>query len=719
MVRLVCVEGGSSKFWEGAVEGDVFTVRFGKLGTAGQTQTKKFASAAAAEKALAKKAAEKRAKGYAEEAGAKAAAKAGPATAPPAKRPTKKAAAAASWFPFLFYGARAGDYSDGFSYELRFQKTLDKKTRTALAVAFEAALAERGGTWDASWKWSGPWALVEFGDCDPTPLLKDLEVVIEAVHGVAPLDQAIFIEAEATSAEDAWTAWSLAQRAAPAAGPTSGTTSPLYERDDDPELPRYAADAAFDQAQIADSRARVAAAAKREGEVRDAALALVPCDRSKLPAVRIPEVLAPYLEDSGFPKPVPQVPRPRRAAALADGTGILVVDEKALFRVSAKGTERLWQATAGDNFSVAGLPDGLAAVLGREGLVLLDTAHPKKPIHTLPVGGYHIHAVLGGRLLVVLLDGVVAVVAVIERRLTLLGRLKLKAKVRLMELREGDGIFLPSGNSDTCYELVGAEAAWHGVAGHSSGQRAATIELASVPKLPRPVAAPKAKTALLGLTRRPGSTVGPGGRVVGLGLDQLGVTENIGWIDDAGKPQRWNITGWYRGFGVSPDGATMVAATWEKAFVRRLADGTRAPEVIWDSAQHGAESIVGVAWAAGDRVAVLDEVGLHLIDRKGKLVAKHELAAGEKPTYGSITGRCASCHDGRVIVALSWQAPHVNVFGVFADRVAPLASFEVPVALATVYDVGGRIVLAGARGEGFELQNTLRAWEAGAGRASV
>ncbi len=61
----------------------------------------------------------------------------------------------------------------------------------------------------------------------------------------------------------------------------------------------------------------------------------------------------------------------------------------------------------------------------------------------------------------------------------------------------------------------------------------------------------------------------------------------------------------------------------------------------------------------------------------------------------------------------------MNVFGVFADRVAPLASFEVPVTLATVDEVGGRFVVAGARGEGFELQNTFAAWEAGARQASV
>jgi predicted DNA-binding WGR domain protein len=64
--RLTSTEGGSSKFWEGAVEGTTLTVRFGKIGSAGQTKTKSFASADAARKELAKLIAEKLAKGYKE-----------------------------------------------------------------------------------------------------------------------------------------------------------------------------------------------------------------------------------------------------------------------------------------------------------------------------------------------------------------------------------------------------------------------------------------------------------------------------------------------------------------------------------------------------------------------------------------------------------------------------------------------------------------------------
>ena len=54
----------SSKFWEPQVEGDSLTVRFGKIGTGGQTHTKKFSSPAKAEAEYRKLVCEKLAKGY-------------------------------------------------------------------------------------------------------------------------------------------------------------------------------------------------------------------------------------------------------------------------------------------------------------------------------------------------------------------------------------------------------------------------------------------------------------------------------------------------------------------------------------------------------------------------------------------------------------------------------------------------------------------------------
>jgi predicted DNA-binding WGR domain protein len=59
-------EGGSSKFWEVALDGSHQTVKFGRIGTAGQSKTKSFASEAEAKKDTDKLIAEKTGKGYAE-----------------------------------------------------------------------------------------------------------------------------------------------------------------------------------------------------------------------------------------------------------------------------------------------------------------------------------------------------------------------------------------------------------------------------------------------------------------------------------------------------------------------------------------------------------------------------------------------------------------------------------------------------------------------------
>jgi len=58
--------GNSAKFWEIGVSGDTVTVRFGRIGTEGQTQVKSFPDAAAATRHAEKLIAAKIGKGYAE-----------------------------------------------------------------------------------------------------------------------------------------------------------------------------------------------------------------------------------------------------------------------------------------------------------------------------------------------------------------------------------------------------------------------------------------------------------------------------------------------------------------------------------------------------------------------------------------------------------------------------------------------------------------------------
>jgi len=63
---FICVEDGASKFWEVVVNGTELTVRFGRLGTKGQTQTKVFTSADAAAHEKEKLIRSKMGKGYEE-----------------------------------------------------------------------------------------------------------------------------------------------------------------------------------------------------------------------------------------------------------------------------------------------------------------------------------------------------------------------------------------------------------------------------------------------------------------------------------------------------------------------------------------------------------------------------------------------------------------------------------------------------------------------------
>ena len=64
--RFECVSGSSAKFWEVTVTDKEVKVRFGRLGTEGQCQTKTFASAAAANVHVEKVIQQKTEKGYAE-----------------------------------------------------------------------------------------------------------------------------------------------------------------------------------------------------------------------------------------------------------------------------------------------------------------------------------------------------------------------------------------------------------------------------------------------------------------------------------------------------------------------------------------------------------------------------------------------------------------------------------------------------------------------------
>jgi DNA ligase-1 len=64
--RFECIAGNSAKFWEISIQGGDVTVRFGRLGTQGQTQSKSFAAVDAAAQHAEKLIGEKTKKGYVE-----------------------------------------------------------------------------------------------------------------------------------------------------------------------------------------------------------------------------------------------------------------------------------------------------------------------------------------------------------------------------------------------------------------------------------------------------------------------------------------------------------------------------------------------------------------------------------------------------------------------------------------------------------------------------
>src|SRR6218665_1670082 len=89
MRRFELIDGSSQKFWEIELQGSDFTVRWGRIGTDGQSQQKSFPSAAKAQTEHNKLPTEKQKKGYAENTGGtpKARAQAKPGTPDPAPEP--------------------------------------------------------------------------------------------------------------------------------------------------------------------------------------------------------------------------------------------------------------------------------------------------------------------------------------------------------------------------------------------------------------------------------------------------------------------------------------------------------------------------------------------------------------------------------------------------------------------------------------------------------
>ncbi|WP_342375832.1 WGR domain-containing protein [Myxococcus stipitatus] len=155
MRRFEFVEGTSSKFWQPEVQGNVFIVTFGRIGTAGQRKEKGFPDAAAAQREYEKKVAEKVREGYREVtdgAAAPAPVAAAPVAPPkprlpgrvPAATPTPESLKAAA-DALAGLRARLG----WRSWEVTSRARNARRALRALGGVDPAAHAELSGTFDA------------------------------------------------------------------------------------------------------------------------------------------------------------------------------------------------------------------------------------------------------------------------------------------------------------------------------------------------------------------------------------------------------------------------------------------------------------------------------------------------------------------------------------------------------------------------------------------
>jgi predicted DNA-binding WGR domain protein len=141
MRRFELVEGASNKFWEVDVSGNDVTTRWGRIGTAGQSKTKTFASPAAAQKEHDDLVREKLAKGYHEEG-----VEAPPPTPPPPPAPksddaTPRSDLARKAHPFRSFGLKRPDVDAAAAFERMRTHYQEHTALWAKAARRDAAMA--------------------------------------------------------------------------------------------------------------------------------------------------------------------------------------------------------------------------------------------------------------------------------------------------------------------------------------------------------------------------------------------------------------------------------------------------------------------------------------------------------------------------------------------------------------------------------------------------
>ncbi len=206
MARWTCTEAGSNKFWEAEVSGSTLIVRFGKVGTKGQTKERAFADPDAAAKELAKIIREKEARGYVR---ADAEREPSPGTTSPAAGDSGDEGEGG------YFALHPRDWdegaNDGHAYEIRFRTEPDAATKIKIAGLFEKRASK--GVLSAStrpWLWSGPWALLYVGERPPEEdedftshdTFIAMSDMLTAIGKVATIRQAVFLGARDRGGDD-------------------------------------------------------------------------------------------------------------------------------------------------------------------------------------------------------------------------------------------------------------------------------------------------------------------------------------------------------------------------------------------------------------------------------------------------------------------------------------------------------------------------------------
>ena len=205
--------------------------------------------------------------------------------------------------PYRRYGlTRGGRRTGPWAYRLRLREVPDAETRVRIARAAAGVIDPARFGDSPPWLWSGAFVLVRLRpgeETDAAAILDALTRVVDAVHGVVPLAEAVSFEARGVDETDAAETWSVTTQPVPDPGPDFGVPVAFWAPGvgDTTALPAPVADPAAEAVlrsgaadalrRRAEERAADSAAALAAGEI-----VLVPVAEEVGELVRDPDVVS-------------------------------------------------------------------------------------------------------------------------------------------------------------------------------------------------------------------------------------------------------------------------------------------------------------------------------------------------------------------------------------------------------------------------------------------